>query len=63
MAEAKNVAAVAFCGQLLWILQQIHDLGINLKHVPIKCESAINIIKNPIQHSHTKNIEIRHHFI
>jgi len=25
--------------------------------------SAINISKNPIQHSHTKHIDIRHHFI
>ena len=25
--------------------------------------SAINLTKNPIQHSKTKNIEIRHHFI
>ena len=25
--------------------------------------SAINISKNPVQHSSTKHIEIRHHFI
>ena len=25
--------------------------------------SAINISKNPVQHSKTKHIEIRHHFI
>jgi len=25
--------------------------------------SAINLTKNPIQHSKTKHIEIRHHFI
>lgn len=25
--------------------------------------SAINISKNPVQHSETKHIEIRHHFI
>ena len=25
--------------------------------------SAINISKNPIQHSRTKHIDIRHHFI
>ena len=33
--------------------------------IPIKCDntSAINISKNPIQHSRTKHIEIRHHFI
>ena len=34
-------------------------------HIPIKCDntSAICLTKNPIQHSKTKHIEIRHHFI
>ena len=33
--------------------------------VSIKCDntSAINILKNPIQHSRTKHIDIRHYFI
>ena len=33
--------------------------------IPIKCDntSAINLSKNLIQHSRTKHIEIRHHFI
>ena len=33
-------------------------------HIPIKYNntSAINLSKNPIQHSGTKHIEIRHHF-
>ena len=45
--------------------QQMEDFGITMDHIPIKCEntSAINLTKNPIQHSRTKNIEIRHHFI
>ena len=64
-AEAKYIAAGAYCAQLLWIMQQLRDLGINLKHVPIRCDnmSAINITKNPVQHSRTKHIEVRHHFI
>ena len=39
------------------------DYGINLDHIPIKCDntSAINLSKNPIQHS--KHIDIRHHFL
>ena len=34
-------------------------------HIPIKCDntSAINLSKNPVQHSRTKYIEIRHHFL
>jgi len=34
-------------------------------HIPVLCDntSAINLSKNPIQHSRAKHIEIRHHFI
>ena len=43
----------------------LHDYGIFQEHLTIYCDntSAINISKNPIQHSWTKHIEIRHHFI
>ena len=36
-----------------------------LENVPLYCDntSAINLTNNPIQHSKTKHIEIRHHFI
>ena len=34
-------------------------------HMPIKCDntSVISISKNLVQHSRTKHIEIRHHFL
>ena len=37
----------------------------SFKHVPIKCDntSGINISKNLVQHSRTKHIEIKHHFL
>ena len=43
----------------------LHDYGIYQEHLTIYCDniSAINISKNPVQHSQTKHIEIRHHFI
>ena len=46
-------------------MHQLRDLGINLKEVPIKCDtkSVIDITKNPVLHSRTKHIEVRHHFI
>ena len=45
--------------------QQLSDYGILLDRIPIKCDntSAINLSKNPVQHSRTKHIEIRHHFL
>ena len=45
--------------------QQLEDFGLYYEHIPIYCDntSAISLSKNPIQHSRTKHIEIRHHFI
>jgi len=45
--------------------QQLSDYGIILDHIPIRCDntSAINLSKNPVQHSRTKHIEIRYHFL
>ena len=43
----------------------LYDYGICQEHLTIYCDntSTINIFKKPIQHSRTKHIEIRHHFI
>ncbi|KAE9584440.1 putative RNA-directed DNA polymerase [Lupinus albus] len=45
--------------------QQLKDYGLNIEKIPIKCDntSAINLSKNPVLHSRTKHIEIRHHFL
>ena len=47
------------------IKYQLQDYNINLGCVPILCDnaSAISLTKNLIQHSRTKHIEIRHHFL
>ena len=41
------------------------DYGIKIDHILIKYDntSAINLSKNPIQHSRTKYIDIRYHFL
>ncbi|KAJ9541769.1 hypothetical protein OSB04_028275 [Centaurea solstitialis] len=64
-AEAEYVAAVSCCSQVLWMKTQLLDYGYKLKRVPIYCdsESAIAITSNPVQHSKTKHIDIRYHFI
>ena len=63
--EAKYITLDSYCAQILWIKQQLSDFGVTLHNIPIFCDntSVINITKNPIQHSRTKHIEIRHHFI
>jgi len=64
-AESEYIAAASCCSQLLWIRNQLKDFGVVYDSVPIYCDntSAINISKNPVQHSKTKHIEIRHHFL
>ncbi|KAJ9547458.1 hypothetical protein OSB04_020001 [Centaurea solstitialis] len=64
-AEAEYVAAASCCSQVLWMKTQLLDYGYKLKRVPIYCdsESAIAITSNPVQHSKTKHINIRYHFI
>ncbi|XP_038989467.1 uncharacterized protein LOC120113034, partial [Phoenix dactylifera] len=64
-AETEYIAAGSCCAQVLWIKQQLEDFGIKMDNIPIKCDntSAINLTKNPVQHSKSKHIEIRHHFI
>ena len=45
--------------------QTLKDYGINVKNAPLYCdnESSIKISRNPVQHSKTKHIQIRHHFL
>jgi hypothetical protein len=64
-AEAEYVAAGQCCAQLLWMRQTLQDFGYNMSKVPLLCdnESAIRMADNPIEHSHTKHIDIRHHFL
>jgi hypothetical protein len=53
------------CAQLLWMQQTLKGYGYTMNQVPLLCdnESAIKIIYNPYEHSRTKHINIRHHFL
>jgi hypothetical protein len=64
-AEAEYVVAGQCCVQLLWMRQTLRDFGYNLNKVPLLCdnESAIRLADNPSEHSRTKHIDIRHHFL
>ncbi|CAJ2662295.1 unnamed protein product [Trifolium pratense] len=63
--EAEYIAAGSSCSQLLWMRQMLKEYSVEQDVMTLYCDnlSAINISKNPIQHSRTKHIDIRHHFI
>ena len=63
--EAEYIASSLACAQVLWMKQTLSDYGISYSSSQIFCDntSAINLSKNPVQHSRTKHIDIRHHFL
>ena len=64
-AEAEYIAARSCCSQLLWMKKLLGDYGLSHETMVVYCDnsSAIDISKNPVQHSKTKQIEITYHFI
>ncbi|KAJ9561586.1 hypothetical protein OSB04_006746 [Centaurea solstitialis] len=64
-AESEYVAVASCCSQVLWMQTQLRDYGFVYKKIPIYCDSksAIAISANPVQHSKTKHIDIRYHFL
>ncbi|KAJ9565777.1 hypothetical protein OSB04_001743 [Centaurea solstitialis] len=64
-AEAEYVAAASCCSQIIWMRTQLRDYGFKFDKIPIYCDSksAIAISCNPVQHTKTKHINIRYHFI
>jgi hypothetical protein len=64
-AEAEYVAIGACCAQLLWMRLTLRDFGCKFSKVPLLCdnESAIKLANNSVNHSRTKHIDIRHHFL
>nr|GEZ86552.1 retrovirus-related Pol polyprotein from transposon TNT 1-94 [Tanacetum cinerariifolium] len=64
-AEAEYVSLSACCAQVLWMRTQLIDYGFYFDKIPMYCDSkaAIAISCNPVQHSRTKHIDVRYHFI
>nr|GEU91888.1 putative ribonuclease H-like domain-containing protein [Tanacetum cinerariifolium] len=64
-AESEYVSLSACCTQVLWMRTQLTDYGYHFDKIPIYCDSksAIAISCNPVQHSTTKHIAVRYHFI
>ncbi|GKA46777.1 hypothetical protein Tco_0739660 [Tanacetum coccineum] len=63
--KAEYVSAEKACQQALWMKQALVDYEVKLNDVPVLCDNkgAIDLSKNPVLHSRTKHIEIRHHFL
>nr|GEW87616.1 ribonuclease H-like domain-containing protein [Tanacetum cinerariifolium] len=65
IAEYEYVAVSSCCAQVLWMHTQLMDYGFFYDKVPNYCDSksAISISCNSIQHTRTKHIDVRYHFI
>ncbi|GJS64152.1 hypothetical protein Tco_0678716 [Tanacetum coccineum] len=63
--EAEYISMSGCCAQILWMMSQLTDYGFAFNKIPLYCDnhSAIDLYCNNVQHSKSKNIDIRHHFI
>ncbi|GJY70714.1 hypothetical protein Tco_0474417 [Tanacetum coccineum] len=59
------MALFTSCAQVMWMRTHLKDYGFNYNKIPLYCDSqsAISISCNPMQHSRTKHIHTRYHFI
>ncbi|GKF64764.1 hypothetical protein Tco_0188212 [Tanacetum coccineum] len=64
-AEAEYVSLSACCAQVLWLRTQLTNYGFHYDKIPMYCDSkaVIAISYNPVQHTYTKHIDVRYHFI
>ncbi|GKA87879.1 uncharacterized mitochondrial protein-like protein [Tanacetum coccineum] len=63
--EAEYITLSGCCAQVLWMRSQLSDYGFNFNNIPLYCDnqSAIALCCNSVQHSRSKHIDIRYHFI
>ncbi|GJZ31780.1 retrovirus-related pol polyprotein from transposon TNT 1-94 [Tanacetum coccineum] len=63
--EAEYIAMSECCAHILWMRSQLMDYGFAFHKIPLYCDnqSAIALCCNNVQHSWSKHIDIRHHFI
>ncbi|GJZ14222.1 hypothetical protein Tco_0549452 [Tanacetum coccineum] len=63
--KAEYIAMSGCCAQILWMRSQLTDYGFEFNNIPLYCDnkSAIALCCNNVQHSRSKHIDIRHHFI
>ncbi|GJY42426.1 retrovirus-related pol polyprotein from transposon TNT 1-94 [Tanacetum coccineum] len=63
--KAEYIAMSGCYAQILWMRSQLSDYGFAFNKIPLYCDnrSAIALCCNNVQHSRSKHIDIRHHFI
>ncbi|GJV40767.1 retrovirus-related pol polyprotein from transposon TNT 1-94 [Tanacetum coccineum] len=64
--EAEYITLSGCCAQILWMRSQLTDYGRRFNKIPLYCDnkSAIALCcNNNVQHSRSKHIDIRYHFI
>nr|GEU53310.1 retrovirus-related Pol polyprotein from transposon TNT 1-94 [Tanacetum cinerariifolium] len=63
--EAEYIFMSGCCAQILWMRSQLTDYDFVFNKIPLYCDnrSAIALCCNNVQHSRSKHIDIRHHFI
>ncbi|GKE12717.1 hypothetical protein Tco_1416268 [Tanacetum coccineum] len=63
--EAEYIDMSGCCAQILWMRSQLTNYGFVFNKIPLYCDnrSAIALCCNNVQHSRSKHIDIRHHFI
>ncbi|GKB42537.1 retrovirus-related pol polyprotein from transposon TNT 1-94 [Tanacetum coccineum] len=63
--EAEYIALSDCCAQVLWMRSQLTDYGLGFNKIPMyyNNKSAIALCCNNVQHSQSKHIDIKYHYI
>ncbi|GKF25225.1 hypothetical protein Tco_0081119, partial [Tanacetum coccineum] len=63
--EAEYIAMSGCCAQILWMRSQVTNYGFAFNKIPLYRDnhSDIALYCNNVQHSRSKHIDIRHHFV
>nr|GFA35350.1 retrotransposon protein, putative, unclassified [Tanacetum cinerariifolium] len=63
--EAEYIALSGCCAQIIWMRSQLSDYGLGFNKISMYCDnkSVIALCCNNVQHSRSKHIDVRYHFI
>ncbi|GJV81724.1 retrovirus-related pol polyprotein from transposon TNT 1-94 [Tanacetum coccineum] len=63
--DAKYIALSGCCAHILWMRSQLTDYGFEFNKIPLYYDnkSVIALCCNNVQHSRSKHIDVRYHFI